>query len=185
MKQELKPYTTVPRYIPSDYRQGKLTRNEWILYTWMRTNANPYGILPVSIAGLRAEIFPNVTDGYINRLLLNLLSKKYIFFPKHQGRRGAFEVHFDDWLLPNKTIKQLDRYREHQRVRSEQALKTTLIPEEAQTINSSSQKYDETIRQLNKRFSFDSLIKEVRSPYNDTDKEKDKEKKRIVSKISF
>ena len=186
MTQEPEPYTTVPRYIPNDYRQGKLNRNEWILYIWMRSTANMYGVGGVSIAVLHAEIFPDLKDkSSVNKMLLSLRKKKYVWFEDHQGSRSPFEVHFGDWLLPHKQIKTLDSFWKMEDGRSEYAPNTEQQTEDAQNPTIPNQKLKRAKEQLGEAFSFNAPLRAIRSAYNDTDKEKDKDKNDSLVKPSF
>lgn len=185
MQEQPEPYITIPRYIASDYREGKISLNEWILYTWIRTNANPYGIASANISALRTDVFPKVTENYVNQLLLSLRDKKYLYFASRQGHRGSFEVHFGDWLLPAGRIKRLNTFFGLPEVRSTDETPTEQEPEVTLKSDALSQKLNVSKSELDEVFSFDSPARSVRSPYNDTDKEKDKEKNESLAKPSF
>jgi len=104
-------YTITPRYIAADYRSGKLTIPERNLLLWLRVNGSPYGITIVDMASYARETFnAPVGKSHINRLLLSLKSKKYIWYMDRAGRRGSFDVHMGDWILPSKQLKTLDKH---------------------------------------------------------------------------
>src|SRR3989338_11270476 len=121
MDKNPKPYTTTPRYIPEDLRSGKMTRGEWRVYQWLRINADPYGKVSTSLILIRDDVFDGATENYINTILLSLKSKEYLYYQSRQGRRGSFDVHFGDWLLPDKKIKYLDKYFSKKTIRSDSA----------------------------------------------------------------
>ena len=172
MKKEIKPYVTIPRYIASDFRGGKLTPRELSLYLWIRINANPYGISIVSLPELMEEPFKGKSENSINKLLLSLRRKRYIDYKSRQGRRGSFEVHFGDWLLPDRKIKQLDNSHGHSDVRDLASTDAVQGAEVAQSPPTQSPKLEHMKSQLVNNFSNNQQTSEVRSSYNDTDNEK-------------
>lgn len=116
-KHELKNFVIVMRDIAQAYRDHRLSRAERDVYLWMRINANPYGFYVVSLESISLDVFGSTKHkNYVNRLLLSLKSKRFIYYKQRSGRRGTFEVHFGDWLLPSKDsagkshIKTLDSF---------------------------------------------------------------------------
>ena len=108
-EQEMSNYVILPRSIAKDYRDGRLTIAERNLYFWLRISGNPYGIAHVDMDNLAKESFNSSVDkSYINKLLLSLKSKRYVWYKERKGRRGSFELHMGDWILPSKQIKTLE-----------------------------------------------------------------------------
>lgn len=172
---KLDNYVVTPRYIASDYRNGKITIPERNLWLWLRVCGSPYGIATVSLETLAKETFNKPVDkNYINKLLLSLKSKKYVWYSDRTGRRGSFELHMGDWILPSKYIKTLDKYFEGDVVRGEKLMETYGIPEVETEVTDLSQSFEvqNTVASLNEsREKIRALIRGL-----DNDKEKDKEK---------
>ncbi|MSU74875.1 hypothetical protein EXS57_03845 [Candidatus Kaiserbacteria bacterium] len=95
-------YTIIPRSVASDYRSRKITRQERILYEWLRMIANPYGTAVVDMQGVGEDCLGNVSTSYVNKILLSLKSKRYIYYESRAGCRGSFEVKLGDVILPRK-----------------------------------------------------------------------------------
>lgn len=113
----LKNYVVVPRSIAADYRNGVINRAELHTYLWMRICGNPYGIAHMSLETVAEDVFgSSKKKNYVNKIMLSLKSKRYIFYEQRSGRRGSFEVHFGDWIVPGKNeagnpiIKNLDSH---------------------------------------------------------------------------
>ena len=164
---KIKPFIPLPRSIASDFKNGRIARNELILYLWVIANANPYGISTVSISALRDDIFRNIGENYVNKLLLSLRSKRYIFFEVHRGRRGSFEVKFGDFLTPDHNTTDINKHFKDTDVRSEYIPITQNKSEENQNLEAKSQKLEEKKRQLHNKFSFDRQSTKIRTNYND------------------
>ncbi len=96
-----------PRKIASDYKNGLISRAEYLLYCHTRLQCNPYGIATVHLESLRDDVFGSVgskktvTINYVNQLLLSLRNKRYIYYKNRSGRTGSFEVRFDDFYSPD------------------------------------------------------------------------------------
>ncbi len=177
MEQEKpKPYITNPRFLASDFKSGKITRNELLLLLWLRLNTNPFGILTVNLSAIQEDIFYDTkNNNYANKLMLSLLSKRYLYYENRQGRRGSFEVHFGDWLLPNKTIRNIDHCFNQGEVRSESGEMVKDSVEVSHKLKAVSQKSNDNNIPTNNIVSGSQLNREVRSHYNDNDKDKEKD----------
>ncbi len=168
----VKSYVAVPRFIASDYRNGKINRNELILCVWLRINADPYGITNASIAAIRQDIFPRTSENYVNKLLLSLRSQRYLYFASHKGRRGSFEVHFGDWKLPNGKMRDIGKLFGDP-VRGEGKVNTQANAEVSRNNDPVGQSLKEAKRHLFKAFPAGQEIPVVRASHNDTDNHKD------------
>jgi len=110
-------WVAMPRRFASDRRSGNISSSEFALLMWLRVNGNPYGIAVVSLKDINEDVFDGkFTISYVNKLILSLRKKRYIHYESRAGRRGSFEVHFGDWILPDKNIRSLDRYFEQKPV---------------------------------------------------------------------
>jgi len=178
----LKNYVVVPRSVASDYRNGLINRAELSTYLWMRINGNPYGIAHMSLETIAEDVLgSSKKKNYVNKILLSLKSKRYIYYEHRSGRRGSFEVHFGEWILPGKSeagnplIKNLDSYFANEAVRRKRFV----------LINQHSEDYAEDALQFQKSESKDSGLETNKSTeesnntfrgsdndtYNDTDNE--------------
>ncbi|OGC50841.1 hypothetical protein A2716_02295 [candidate division WWE3 bacterium RIFCSPHIGHO2_01_FULL_40_23] len=50
----------------------------------------------------------SVSKNYVNKILLSLKSKRLLFYMDRTGRSGSFEVHFPDFIDPNKKITSIE-----------------------------------------------------------------------------
>ncbi len=95
-------YVKLPRYLHGDYLRGALRLDELVLLVWLWLEANPYNAsVSVSYDGLVKDLSGKYTKNHINKLLLALKQKKYVSFPKQQGRRSSFQVTLNRYPLTN------------------------------------------------------------------------------------
>jgi len=173
MKNKIEPFVTFPRSLASDFRNGKLKPKELLLYFWLRLNANMYGIAVVNLSAVREDIFEDVSENYIEKLLLSLRRKKYVYFPDHRGRRGSFEVHFGDWSLSGGKIKTLDTLFNPKQVTGDGPAEPQVEVQASHSLPAASQTLREQKTQLLQQFSMDDTKMQVRGSYNDTDNQKE------------
>jgi hypothetical protein len=179
--ENLKNWIAFNRDIASMLRNRVISRNEYFLYMHLRLNCNPYGICSTNINAIKSDIFSNVSINYINKLLLSLKGKELVWFERRQGSRSSFEVHFGDFILPDKKIRSLNKYFNNKSVRTEDISEDTVKSElDAEDIDISQMFKDEK-KDLTRGFSMDSAINRVRSDNNDTDTYTDNDK--IVNQV--
>jgi len=182
MTDKLENFITIPRKIAQDRRSGLLSRPEYDVYMWTRHNANPYGIAIVSLSDIKNDIFDGrVSENYVNKLLISLKSKRYIYYKKRAGRRGSFEVHFGDWILPDKKIKQLDYLFNPKEVRTKDTTLTPNLSEPSQNEEGVSQSFNDLKIQASSIAFEKSINKKVRASYNDTDTHNENDTNRMQS----
>lgn len=165
--QKIEPYVIFPRYIPSDFKSGKLTPNEWKLYSWLRQNMNPYGITTTGVSSIQDDIFNGVSKNYIEKLLLSLRRKRYLHFDNRQGRRGSFEVRFGDLITPNGVIVSIAHYFDDREVISEDTSKFGGGEQVGNNTDVESHKSKEQKEAEVNRFSATPETPQVISPYNE------------------
>lgn len=179
MQEKLKNFVIFPRKIAFDLREGLITRDEFLIYAWLRLTANPYGKSVTSLSNLSDDLFGSgKTENYMNKLLLSLKSKRFIYYKKRSGRRGTFEVLLADFLTPTKAITNLDKYFEKDGVRG---LGTGIGASESeveQSLESPSQRLETINDDIWSTVSALSLNHKARGFNNDTDNDKNKEKNR-------
>jgi len=107
---QLSNWVMFPRDINSDFRNGKITRNEYIILMYLRLDMNPYGISKASLEDIKNDLLIGVQKNYVNKLLLSLKDKRYLYYPSRAGRRGSFEIHFGEIVLPTGHIRTLDKF---------------------------------------------------------------------------
>jgi hypothetical protein len=175
-------YVITPRYIKSDYFEGKLTRPERNLLLWLRVCGDPYGIAVVTLDGLSQETFNQSCDkSYINKLLLSLKSKRYVWYSDRTGRRGSFEVHMGDWILPSKHLKKLDGYFEGDGDRGERVSGGVKESEVKSKLSTDSQSFRDDKNVAISDQGLKSVGDLLRGYDNDTYKENEKDNKSLES----
>lgn len=176
-------FTINPRSIKSDYYEGKITKPERNLLYWLRACGSPYGIATINMEGLADDSFnDSVSKNYINKLLLSLKGKRYIWYSDRSGRRGSFEVHMDYWILPSKQIKRLDRFFEDEGVRGEKQQEIIGISEVGSEFVEKSQSFESDNNVDSVSESKEKIRSLIRSLNKDKDKNKEKEKDSLPSR---
>ncbi len=168
-------WVSFPRKIRTDRFGRIVTPSEHELCVWMRHGADPYGMIVVSLEGLVADFsHRGWGKNNINKLLLSLREKRYLHYEPRTGRRGSFQVHFPDFLMPNGAISKLKMVENGGLVRGG-AIDTHTVSEEGPpdfpTSNQSFESQRESISKLVQAFSIDKS----RGSNNDTETEKENE----------
>jgi len=84
-------YVKLPRSIKTALVDGYLRFEEYSVLVWLWINANPRnGRAHVSYAGLSKDFKEKYSKNHINRLMLNLKRKKWVWYAGQQGRRSSF-----------------------------------------------------------------------------------------------
>lgn len=174
-----KSYSTLPRYITEDYLDKKLQRNEWILLVWLRSIADPYGVVNANTAALRDDMFPLVEVNTVVQLLRSLRSKKYIYYENHQGHRGSFRIKVDEWLLKDKGFRSIAHHFTQKQGEDEPQMSepTDTKPgsEPTHTSEVPTHTLDEMKSRLVDRFSMNPERRGLTGTYNEHDTEQKKE----------
>ena len=174
-----KSYTTTPRYIVENYFDKKLTRSEFILCLWLRSTADINGYTTTSVTAIRDDMFPGVEVNTVQKLLLSLRKKKYVYFPNHQGRRGSVRIESDDWLMKTKGTKSIAHHFTQNEVMSAITPTPEAMVEPQQKFGGQNQKFLEQKRQLSNRFSDLSRFDQITGYNNEHNNEKEKEKNTV------
>lgn len=174
--ERLENFVIFPRKIKQDLQGGYITPNEFHVYCYIRISGNPYGMASIGLDDIANCISrgKKVSINYCNKILLSLKSKRYIYYQDRTGRRGSFEIHLGNWMLPNKKIKMLDNFFETNKVRGDAKNKSELHTEEYQNSPHTSQSFHIENIPIESDFSFKKIGNDVRGSYNDTDKENNK-----------
>ena len=165
-------YVKLPRSIKTALVDGYLSFEEYSVLVWLWINANPrIGRAQVSYAGLSKDFKDKYSKNHINRLMLNLKRKKWMWFPVQQGRRSSFHVDIASYPLSNGGFVDLETRSKQKSGRSEGDADTQL-PEEVPTeVSDVRQKLESDKNALVDRFSFNSESSLGRSSKNDNEKE--------------
>lgn len=176
----------MPRSIAKDFRAGKLKRIEFLIYVWLRIKADKWGVSITSLSGIKEVFFRKKTHpSYVNRILLSLKRKEYIYFDKRQGHKGEFDVYIGDWLISKGRIRTLDEVRTHLQSKKEMPTNTQKKSEVSQNFEAPGQKLMEQKQQLIQGVSMNQQKPEVRSSYTNTDTEKEIETNESLAKKPF
>jgi len=165
-------YVKLPRSIKTALVDGYLRFEEYSVLVWLWINANPrIGKAHVSYAGLSKDFKEKYSKNHINRLMLALKRKKWIWFPVQQGRRSSFHVDIANYPLSNGGFVDLANRNKQKSGRSENDMSEQTPAEVPTEVGNIRQKLKDEKNALVERFSFTSESSVGRSPKNDTDKE--------------
>ena len=102
-------YVKLPRSIKTALVDGLLRFEEYSVLVWLWINANPRnGRAQVSYTGLAKDFKDKYSKNMINRLMLNLKRKKWVWFSGQQGRRSSFHVDIANYPLSNSGFVDLE-----------------------------------------------------------------------------
>lgn len=153
MKGGLKNYVIFPRQIGSDFRNGLISKPELLIYYWLRQNGDPYGIVRMGLPELQ-EFYPaKVSENWVNKVLLSLKAKRYIYYERRAGRRGSFEVHMGDFILPSGQIRTLDKFFNPVSVRSVESPPMIAESEPASETETPNQSFEEFKKNMSQRWN--------------------------------
>lgn len=174
-------YVILHRKIAEDRRNKKISRNEYLVYVWLRNNANPYGISVTSLSDLNNDIFDGrTTTNSLNKIMLSLKKKRYLYYERRVGSRGSFNVKFPDFLLPTKKMTTYESISGKRVSRGPTDREELSSEEDEQTLEVDKQNSENTYDEWGQEYSSESHDHRSRGPKNETDTEKD-----IFSRVSF
>jgi hypothetical protein len=165
-------YVKLPRSIKTALVDGYLSFEEYSVLVWLWINANPrIGKAHVSYAGLSKDFKEKYSKNHINRLMLNLKRKKWIWFPGQQGRRSSFHVDISNYPLSNGGFVELEKRIKQKSGRSESDIPEQTPAEVPTEVSGVRQKLESDKNALVDRFSFNSESSLGRSSKNDNENE--------------
>ena len=165
-------YVKLPRSIKTALVDGYLSFEEYSVLVWLWINANPrIGKAHVSYAGLSKDFKEKYSKNHINRLMLNLKRKKWIWFPGQQGRRSSFHVDISNYPLSNGGFVELEKRIKQKSGRSESDIPEQTPAEVPKEVSGVRQKLESDKNALVDRFSFNSESSLGRSSKNDNENE--------------
>ena len=165
-------YIKLPRSIKTALVDGYLRFEEYSVLVWLWINANPRnGKAHVSYTGLSKDFKEKYSKNHINRLMLNLKRKKWIWFVGQQGRRSSFHVDIASYPLSNGGFTDLEHCRKQKSGRSEGTTDEHSPAEVPTEVGDVRQKLESDKSALVERFSFNQKSSFGRSSKNDNEKE--------------
>ena len=165
-------YVKLPRSIKTALVDGYLSFEEYSVLVWLWINANPrIGRAHVSYAGLSKDFKDKYSKNHINRLMLNLKRKKWMWFPVQQGRRSSFHVDIASYPLSNGGFVNIEVRQKQKFGRSEDDIPEQSPAEVPTEVSDVRQKLESDKNALVDRFSFGSESSLGRSSKNDNEKE--------------
>ena len=165
-------YVKLPRSIKTALVDGYLRFEEYSILVWLWINANPRtGRAHVSYAGLSKDFKEKYSKNHINRLMLNLKRKKWVWFTGQQGRRSSFHVDIANYPLSNGSFVDLEVRSKQKSGRSESDIPEQSPAEVPTEVGDVQQKLKDEKNALVDRFSFTSESSFGRSPKNENEKE--------------
>lgn len=180
MTEKLENYVLFKRDITSDFRERKITKDELLIYCWMRLNANPYGIAVTSLSDTNNDLFHGrQSTNHINKMFLSLKRQKRIYYKRRTGGRGSFEVYFADFIIPKtKRITNLDKYFLSENIGTLPTEINANKSEHGQNFDDSSQNSNDIFDDIKSLSNVFSINPKVRTHNNDKNNNKDTNKNR-------
>ena len=165
-------YVKLPRSIKTALIDGLLRFEEYAILVWLWLTANPRsGRAHVSYAGLSKDFKEKYSKNMVNKIMLELKRKRWVWFASQQGRRSSFNVDISEYPLSDGTFKYIEHRFEQKSGRSEDDTDEHSLAEVPEEVDDISQKLESEKKKLVARISFTSEISNGRSSKNDTDKE--------------
>jgi len=165
-------YVKLPRSIKTALVDGFLRFEEYSVLVWLWINANPRnGRAQVSYAGLSQDFKEKYSKNMVNRLMLNLKRKKWIWFAIQQGRRSSFNVDIASYPLSDGTFMDIEYRFQQKSGRSQNVTDDRSLAEVPTEVGDIRQKLKDGKNLLIEQFSLGSQNTLGRSPNNDNEKE--------------
>ncbi len=168
-------FLRLDRKIKDDYLNRKLKRDEMLVLIWLLWEANPHnGKTKANSQSLTDDLFKGKYEkNYLNKIILALKRKKYLWFPNQQGRRGSFIVELDNYPLKDGGFTDIS-YRFNETFgRSASGGNVGKQAEIEAEVDRDWQKSERTENPFGKQFFTPADILTSRSPNNDNNNEND------------
>ena len=150
-------YVKLPRSIKTALVDGLLEYEEYALLVWLWLIANPRsGRAHVSYAGLAKDFKDRYLKNRVNKFMLELKRKKWVWFVNQQGRRSSFNVDISEYPLSDGTFKYIEHNFQQKSGRSEDTTDKQSLTEAPAEVDDISQKLESEKKKLVARFSFTS-----------------------------
>ena len=165
-------YVKLPRSIKTALIDGLLRFEEYAILVWLWLTANPRsGRAHVSYAGLSKDFKEKYSKNMVNKIMLELKRKRWVWFASQQARRSSFNVDISEYPLSDGTFKYREHRFEQKSGRSEDDTDEHSLAEVPEEVDDISQKLESDKKKLVARLSFTSESSVGRSQKNDNEKE--------------
>ena len=176
-------YVILPRKYIQDVLDGVMSREEFTVLVWIRGSSTPYARFVTTIKGVNQDVFGGrYGDNYINKILLSLKNKKYLYYKPRQGHRGSFAIKSVDFLLPTKRITTYEGISRDDSIRSDSSSQIEVESEVITDLFDSVQKSDDVNSVKKQLLSSVSMDASVRGGNNDNYNNNNKDKNRSDDK---
>lgn len=169
------PYVILPRFISDMLMERELSHTQYLILVWLRHTADMMGITTTSLSSIREDLDLKISDDAVRKALQHLRSKRLIHYANRQGKGGSFRIRISHCFVGKHNYRE---YPEPEATTIEVSqpemdtptpIHTPSIPKLEQAIPN----LEDERRKLAKAFSVPSSPSSIRSPYNDTDTERD------------
>lgn len=172
------PYFVIfPQFILDDLWTGKITASEYITYGYIRHQGDIKGVASISLDDIAENLFEGRLEiNTINKILIKLKKKKYIYYEERRGKKGKYRIEFDYWILANKQVKRL----KWDQIEKKEAEEAKSNPRSGDN----NQRLKEVKAEIRAKLYKNNDQQPIRCDHTDTDKDidKDKENERENSK---
>lgn len=105
-----KTYARIPRAWGVARIEGRLSADELLILLWLALGANPHnGTIKTSYEEIVSDLAVSGKNpkNRINKAMLSLKEKQYLWYPVQKGRRSSFVVEIAGYLLSTKNPKDI------------------------------------------------------------------------------
>jgi len=108
MQEQNDTFVQLPRAWMDEYLNKKLSFAELCVLVWLTWRANPYnGTVKTSYAEIASDFRGEYKKEHINKVMLSLKRKQYLWFPHMQGSRGSFMAEISNYRFSKDTKKDI------------------------------------------------------------------------------
>lgn len=158
-------FVRLGKYVKDDYLEHKITFEEMVVLIWLFLGANCYNgkhkvsyeELVKDLTGLVKGRKKNYRKNFMNKVLLALKQKKYLFYHKQQGRRSSFMVELNNYPLKDRKFTNIDFKLEKEKSRSQEIDSSKNTAEDVLEVGSSEQKSEKEMDEQAEQH-FNSLL---------------------------
>lgn len=147
-------FVAVGRHFRDHYINKELTFLEYHLLMWLMMSATPKtGSVSTSYAALEADFGGKYNKNSINKVMLSLKRKRYIWFRDHAGSRASFNVYIGSFLLRSGNLSDISDYFESRKSRGETLLGKSMskeVREELLPVKKRSGQLEKTVAKANR-----------------------------------
>ena len=95
-------FVRMPKKIQMDYKNGAISYDERCILIWLFLEADYVnGAKYTSYQSISDDLNGKYSKNHINKIVLSLKRKKYLYFNCQKGRRGSFKISISNYPLPS------------------------------------------------------------------------------------